>query len=141
MAAELLEVIMPPVFAAVGAYGQKVLSTAEDEAAGATVRLGQQLLSRLRRTRSRTDTDTSGLDAAVVDVAANPDDADFQGALRAQVKKALAGDDPELTRDLLALFDRAGISVSASGRGAVAVRQNDGIVSTGEGATNTINRK
>ncbi|MEU4493619.1 hypothetical protein AB0F96_09190, partial [Streptomyces sp. NPDC023998] len=43
----LLGQIVPAVAAAVGAYGVSVLTRAEDEAAGATVRLGQRLLARI----------------------------------------------------------------------------------------------
>ncbi|MEU4497911.1 hypothetical protein AB0F96_31925, partial [Streptomyces sp. NPDC023998] len=43
----LLDQIMPAAEAAVVAYGVSVLTRAEDEAAGATVRLGQRLLARI----------------------------------------------------------------------------------------------
>ncbi|WP_230393418.1 hypothetical protein [Plantactinospora alkalitolerans] len=142
---ELLETIMPPILAAIGAYGRKVLTATEDGAANATVHLGQRLLHRLRRGRAvvePADADAgsgagAALDEAVVDVAEHAGDADFRGALRARVRKFLE-DDADLASDLAALLDAAG--VRASGAGAVAVQQNSGIISTGDGATNTINR-
>lgn len=54
---------------------------------------------------------------------------------------ALAGkdgvDDPTLAADLTQLLEAAGVRVSASGAGSVAVGHNEGIVSTGDQATNT----
>ncbi|WP_238007493.1 hypothetical protein KZZ52_18855 [Dactylosporangium sp. AC04546] len=130
---ELLDVIMPAVLAAIGAYGQKVLTAAEDGAASATVGLGRRLLERLRRGRPAIGT-------AVAEVAAEPGDAGRAAGLREQVRAALAGDDPELARDLRALLAGAGVTVTATGDRSVAVAHNDGIISTGDGATNTIHR-
>jgi hypothetical protein len=127
----LVDAVMPPLLAAIGAVGRKVLTVAEDATADATVRLGQRLLARLRGTR---------LDEAVTDVADRPGDDDFNHALRAQVKKALAEGGPLLADDLRELLATAGVRVSAAGAGSVAVQHNEGIVSTGDGAANTVNR-
>lgn len=54
---------------AVAAYGVGVLSRAEDEAAGATVRLGQRLLARILHRAS----DPASVQAAVTDLAAGPE--------------------------------------------------------------------
>lgn len=48
--------------------------------------------------------------------------------------------DPGLAADLTALLEAGGVRVSASGVGAVAVGHNEGIVSTGDRARNTIHR-
>jgi hypothetical protein len=129
----LLAAVIRPVLAAIRAYRESVLTRAEDKAADGTIRLGQRLLARLRRGQA-----TAGqLDAAVLDLAEQPDDEDFQAALRGQVKKALHTD-PELELDLRELLKSAGVHITASGERAVAVGHNEGIISTGDGATNWI---
>jgi hypothetical protein len=127
----LVDAVMPPLLAAIAAVGRKVLTAAEDTTADATVRLGQRLLARLRGTR---------LDDAVKDIADRPGDQDFDHALRAQVRKALAEGGAPLADDLRALLATAGVRLSATGPGSVAVQHNEGIVSTGDGATNTVSR-
>jgi hypothetical protein len=128
----LLAAVMKPVLAAIRAYRQAVLTRADDAAADSTIRLGQRLLARLRR-----GNDNGQLDAAVLDVAEQPGDEDFQIALRGQVKKA-AQADPELEADLRDLLKAAGVHITATGDGAVAVQHNEGIISTGGNATNRI---
>src|SRR4051812_44843964 len=112
---------MVPALAALGVIGHKVLTTVEDEAADEAVRLGHRLLTRLRR--GRDGTERLQLEAAVTDVAAAPADEDFRGALRGQVKKALAGtdgaEDPDLAADLTGILAEAGVTVTATGPGAV----------------------
>ncbi|MER8000827.1 hypothetical protein [Streptomyces sp. NPDC095613] len=71
---------------------------------------------------------------AIRNLADAPDDADFQALLRAHIKRALL-DDPALTADLARLLPAAGVAVTASGDGAVAVQNNSGVISTGSGAT------
>lgn len=80
--------IVPVIGAAVAAYGAGVLSRAEDEAAEATVRLGQRLLSRILHRAP----EPGPVEAAVGELAAAGDDADALAALRFQVRKVLAGD-------------------------------------------------
>ena len=100
MDAGLLEAVMGPIRAALGAVGHKALSEVEDE--------------------------------------------DFRSALRGQVNKALSGadglEDPGLGADLKELLDAAGVRVSAEGAGSVAVGRNEGIISTGGNARNTVHR-
>jgi hypothetical protein len=72
----------------------------------------------------------------VLDAAAHPGDRDFLAGLRAQVRKALE-DDPGLAAELTALLAVGGIVV-AGGHRAVAVHDNIGIISTGDGAVNEI---
>ncbi|MFF2928132.1 hypothetical protein ACFVTP_38095 [Streptomyces celluloflavus] len=130
----LLSQAVPAVSAAVGAYGAAVLTRAEDEAAGATVRLGQRLLERLRRNNP----DRPALDAAVTDLAEADDDPDAVAALRLRIRHALR-DSPQLRAELAALLPVPG--VETSGERTVAVGGDmTGIVSTGDGATNVVRR-
>ncbi|MGS2589256.1 hypothetical protein [Streptomyces hebeiensis] len=116
--------------AAVAAYGSAVVTRTTDSAADATVSLGRRIVQRLwRREESRDDIGT-----AIRNLADAPDDADFQALLRAHIKRALL-DDPALTADLARLLPVSGGAVTASGDGAVAVRNNSGVISTGSGAT------
>lgn len=90
---------MPAVGAAVGAYGVSVLSRAEDQAADATVRLGQRLLDRiLRRTPDR-----APIEAAVTDLAATAGDPDALAALRLRLR-GLLEENPSLAAELAALL-------------------------------------
>ena len=133
MDGSVLDAVMASLTAAVGTYGQGVLTRGEDAAAEGTVRLGQRLLARLRRGDATRDR----VDAAVADLAGNPDDEDFLVALRAQVKKALQAD-PDLGADLEDLVKSGGAVHNASGVRSVAAGPNSGIISTGDGATNRI---
>ncbi|UKY51655.1 hypothetical protein [Streptomyces inhibens] len=123
--------IVPAVGAAVGAYGVNVLSRAEDQAADATVRLGQRLLDRiLRRTPDR-----APIEAAVTTLATTDGDPDALAALRLQIRGALAAD-PSLVTELAALLPERS-AAQADGARAVAVTGNvPGIVSTGDAAIN-----
>ena len=144
MDAGLLETVMGPIWAALGAIGHKALSEAEGEAADETVQLGRRLLSRLLQRGGSRDSARPRLEAAAADVATTPGDEDFRVALRAQVKKALTGtdgvDDLEIARDLASLLDAASVRATAHGDGAAAVGHNEGIISTGNHATNRIHR-
>jgi hypothetical protein len=136
MDASTIDAVMSGLTAAIGAYGREVLVRTEETAGDATVRLGLRLLARLRRGEGKAH---AAVEEAVADVAQNPGDEDFQAALRAQVKKALSRD-PELARDLAGLLREGGVTVTAAGERAVAVGHNAGILSTGDGATNRIER-
>jgi hypothetical protein len=144
MDASLLDAVMGPIWAALGAVGHKALSEAEDETASGIVGLGRRLLARLRRRGDSTDTARPQLEAAVADVTSDPDDQDFRAALRGQVKKALTGtdgvEDQSLVADLESFLEAAGVRISAEGAGSVAVGHNEGIISTGHNARNTIRR-
>lgn len=144
MDAGLLEAVMGPIWAVLSAVGRKAVSSAEDQAADETVRLGQRLLARLHHRGESEEPARPRLEAAVADAAADPQDADFHAALRGQVRKALTGkdgvDDATLVADLESLLEAAGVRVSANGARSVAVEHNEGIISTGDGARNTIRR-
>ncbi|MFI5993904.1 hypothetical protein ACIBAC_18960 [Streptomyces sp. NPDC051362] len=126
----LVDAVMPSVTAAVAAYGANVLVHAEDTAAVETVRLGQRLLARLRRNEDV----QPRIDVAVQDLASALDDEDFLGALRAQIKKALA-EDAGLASDLKKLLTGSPVTAQATGTRSVAVTHNDGVISTGDNAT------
>src|ERR1700761_4775084 len=104
MDAGLLDAVMGPIWAALGAVGHRALSKAEDEAADETVALGRRLLSRLRHRGGSRDAVRGRLERAAADVAAAPGDEGLRSALRCQVKEALSGTDgftdPSLAADL-----------------------------------------
>jgi hypothetical protein len=120
--------------AAAGAYGQAVLTAAEDAAATSTVRLGQRLLTMFRHRASN----GGQFDAAVLDAAAHPGDPDFRVSLRAQIRKVLEAN-PGLAADLTALLAADG-NILAAGDRAVAIQRNEGIVSTGDGTVNIVSK-
>ncbi|MFI0716335.1 hypothetical protein ACH4SK_38210 [Streptomyces inhibens] len=123
--------IVPAVGAAVGAYGVNVLSRAEDQAADATVRLGQRLLDRiLRRTPDR-----APIEAAVTDLATTDGDPDALAALRLQIRGALAAD-PSLVTELAALLPEQPAAQADGTRGVAVTGNVPGIVSTGDAAIN-----
>ncbi|MGP8300270.1 hypothetical protein ACTPOK_20545 [Streptomyces inhibens] len=123
--------IVPAVGAAVGAYGVNVLSRAEDQAADATVRLGQRLLDRiLRRTPDR-----APIEAAVTDLATTDGDPDALAALRLQIRGVLAAD-PSLVTELAALLPEQSAAQADGTRGVAVTGNVSGIVSTGDAAIN-----
>lgn len=129
----LLHQVVPAVGAAVSAYGAAVLVRAEEEAAGATVRLGQRLLGRLRRRAPEPE----AIDAAVAELAEADGDEDALAALRLRIRQALMSS-PELRAELAALLPPppAGPTPGVHVSGSVT-----GIVSTGHGATNIVRRE
>jgi len=129
-----IDAMVSAIGASAGAYGHAVLTTAEDEAASSTVRLGLRLLALLRhRAGNRRQ-----VEEAVLDDASHPGDPDFRAGLRAQVRKALEAD-PSLAAELATLLEAGGITVAADDR-SVAVQRNDGIISTGDNAVNALVR-
>jgi hypothetical protein len=141
----LLDAVMGPIWAALGAIGHKALSDVEDTTADETVRLGQRLLARLLRRGRSQDPVRPALEAAAQEVAADPQQDDFRGALRGQVRKALAGADAvadlDLAADLEGILKAAGkMIIVAQGTNAVAMDNNQGNVSFGDHTTNTVNR-
>jgi hypothetical protein len=131
----LISAAVTAVAAAAGAFGQGVLTAAENQAADGTVRLGLRLLSRLRRSKVH----GTAVESAVADVARHPGDPDFTAALRAQVRNAVEAE-PDLAADLAELLKSAGVQASAIGHRSVAAPGNEGIVSTGDNAVNQVIR-
>ncbi|MFF4607594.1 hypothetical protein ACFY12_33265 [Streptomyces sp. NPDC001339] len=120
--------VVPYVTAAVTAYGSAVVTRTTDTAADATVSLGRRIVQRLWSREENRD----GLEQAIEEVAEDPQDDDAQAALRVQVRRILR-QDSELAAELAQLLPAR--SFTASGDGAVAVETNNGIISTGDGAT------
>ncbi|MFF2041375.1 FxSxx-COOH system tetratricopeptide repeat protein [Kitasatospora sp. NPDC058170] len=131
MSAEIAELVQqagPYLTAALSAYGRAVLTpaedaaedTAEDGTADATAALGRRILRAVRRRRAAPE--QAGLEAAVLDAAEDPDDAEAAAALRQQLKRALRGD-ADLRRELADLLPApaAGtVTIAASGPRSVA---------------------
>ncbi|WP_371632985.1 hypothetical protein OG693_18050 [Streptomyces sp. NBC_01259] len=117
---QLVGQIGPYLSTAVTAYGVSVLTRAEDAAVDATANLGQRILQAVWRRRGeqgRTD-----LEAAVHDVAEDPEDGDAAAALRQQIKRALR-EDAALREELARMLPAAGaesVNVTASGERAIA---------------------
>jgi hypothetical protein len=130
MDAPTMDALMAALLAAARKVGCKVLTRGEDAAADGLLGLGNRLLTRLRKVEAT----RPALDQAVQDVAQNPDDEDFEAALRAQVKKALKAD-LHLEADLGELLKAAGTVVHAEGERSVAVQHNSGIIATGDDVT------
>jgi hypothetical protein len=127
-AAALAAAAVPHVLAAIGAYGAAVASKVEEATASATVNLGGRLL---RRMLGRKES-AAAVQQAVDEVAELPGDADRVAVLRAELRRALQAD-AGLAADVARLLGEAGISVTASGPRSVAMRDNAGIVQTGDG--------
>ncbi|MFD9307215.1 hypothetical protein ACFWCB_31865 [Streptomyces sp. NPDC060048] len=121
--------ITPYVSAAAGAYGTAVFTRATDATADATLSLGQRILQRIWHREA----DRPAIRQALADTVESPDDPDFQAALRVQIRRALAAD-PGLVSDLARLLGGAGVNITASGERSVAVRDNSGVISTGDNA-------
>ena len=93
--ASLVADVSPWIIAAVGVDGQAVLTApATDEAVGAPVRLGRQILQQIFRTRGQAPPPQ-----AIADLAAEPQDPDLQAVLRVEIRKALTRD-PQLAQDI-----------------------------------------
>ncbi|WP_405804819.1 hypothetical protein OG729_06340 [Streptomyces sp. NBC_00210] len=139
----MLDQIVPAAEAAVVAYGVSVLTRAQDETAGATVRLGQRLLARILN--RGVDADADPVRATVTSLA-DADagaDRDMLALRRAELRIALREalrDSPGLADELSALLPERP-AVQADGERSVALAgNNSGIISTGDGAKNTLHQ-
>ena len=119
---------MPPVMAAISAYGAAVLVKAEGEAADATVGAARLLLQRVFGVRRAAE----AVPEPVAKVAADPASATAVAALRCAIGEALV--DPELAAEARALAAARGAVVIAAGERAVAAQQITGIAVTGDNA-------
>jgi len=86
--AQVAAEMVPFVTTALSAYGGAVLAKVEDDAADATAGFGRRLLQRVFGRRKGGEP----LPPVLAKVAANPDDADYLGTLRATIRDALEGD-------------------------------------------------
>lgn len=128
MSGDILQVVndaTPFIASAAASYGSAVLAQAQDEAANATIRAGRRILLRVFGHREADDPIAGLLD----EVAADPSDPDTVGALRRELRNALT-EDSQLVADLRAMLGGAAPAVT--------VGTNEGIISTGAAATNTI---
>jgi hypothetical protein len=86
--AALAAEVTPYATAALGAYGAAVLTKVRDELADATIGTGRRVLQRIfGRQENREE-----LPAVLEEVIENPGDADYLGALRLAIRKALESD-------------------------------------------------
>ncbi|MFE4399274.1 MULTISPECIES: hypothetical protein [Streptomycetaceae] len=126
-----MELAGPPIGAALAAYGDSVLTRAEDAAASATVGLGTRILQRVWRRRDERQREALESDVAdAVQDCANPD---AQAALRQAVRRTLR-QDPELLAELAAALPRpepSSVTVVVSGQGSIVnTGTNEGTMST-----------
>ncbi|MEV6868535.1 hypothetical protein AB0M44_47135 [Streptosporangium subroseum] len=134
--ATLAAEVSPYVTAAISAYGGAVLARAQDDAADATVGWGRRILQRIFGV---TDAPEEAPEA-VADLVSNPDNEDFQAALRVRIAKILAADAAlaQEVRGMLAQAATSTVTVTASGSRAIAAHINSGVAITGD--NNTIHR-
>jgi hypothetical protein len=132
----LLDQIVPAAEAAAVAYGMNVLARAQDETAGATVRLGQRLLTRVLHRGPEVDPVRVGV-AGLADAG---EDRHVLALRRAELTIALRNalrDSPGLADELSALLPERP-SVQAAGERSVAIGgDNYGRIYTGDGAKDT----
>jgi len=130
--AELVQQAGPYLTAAASAYGGAVLTRAEDAAADATANLGRRILQAVWRRRS--EPEQAALEAAVLDVAEDADDADAAAALRQQLRRALREDSGLLRElaDLLPAPAAGTVTITASGERSIAAH-TIGTAITGDG--------
>jgi hypothetical protein len=134
---QLLSPFLPRLLGKASEVGAKVGGAAVDAAWEHARRIWDKLRPAIEAKPAATE--------AAADVAAAPDDADAQAALRLQLKKLLA-DDPALATQLGSLLEQArGAGVVATGKGGVAageIKAQTGGVAAGiiHGGVNTTRR-
>ncbi|MFH8474128.1 hypothetical protein [Streptomyces sp. NPDC018000] len=133
----LLNQIVPAAEAAVAAYGVGVLTSAQRESAEATVRLGQRLLARILNRGA----DADPVRATVVGLADVGADQDMRALRQAELRIALRdllSSAPGLADELSALLPERPAVQAVGERGVAVGGNNSGIISTGDGAKNTL---
>lgn len=127
VAAEVTTALVPalPFLVKAGEKGMETLGEKVGEGISATA---QALWRKLWPAVKANPTAT----AAVEDVAAAPNDADFQAALRAQIKKLLVADQ-DLLAGLAQVLEAAGHPQQAANFGDGAIAQGPGAVAAGKG--------
>ncbi|MFI0960743.1 hypothetical protein ACH4S8_04915 [Streptomyces sp. NPDC021080] len=131
---QLVEQAGPYLSTAVSAYGVGVLTRAEDAAAAATANLGRRILQAVWHRRG--EQSRVALEAAVQDVADDPEDRDAAATLRQQIKRALR-EDTELRDELAEILSVASsgvANVTAYGERSIAA-QTIGTAVTGDNIT------
>ncbi|MFG2818636.1 hypothetical protein ACGFX4_04315 [Kitasatospora sp. NPDC048365] len=124
MSAEIVQLVEqagPYLTAAASAYGGAVLARAEDAAVDATANVGRRILQAVWHRRA--EPEQAALEAAVLDVAEDAEDADAAAVLRQQLKRALR-EDAGLRAEIAALLPPApaagGVTVTAVGTRSIA---------------------
>ncbi|MEV7087814.1 hypothetical protein AB0O07_18280 [Streptomyces sp. NPDC093085] len=149
----LLDQILPAAEAAAIAYGASVLTRTQDQAADATVGLGQRLLRKFLNRETGTapgsasaqtaPVQTSPVYTAVVHLAEAGADPGMLTRRRGELREALGTalrDTPRLADELASLFQAPQTSpnVHAEGDRSVAVGgNNNGSITTGDGTRDT----
>lgn len=129
----------PYMTTALSAYGGAVLAKVRDDTADATVGLGRRLLQLIFGRRH----DGEPLPVVLVDVIEDPGDADYLGALRTAIRKALEANPamlaevreilaqarPNVTGNQRARADRGGVAQNVTaGRDAFVVAKGDATI-------------
>jgi hypothetical protein len=131
--ADLAGAVLPYLSAVAAAYGTAVLDKVRDEAVDATAEATVGAGRRMLRWILRRPQVAGPVADAVQKVADNPADTDRVAVLRVVLRDALAAD-PQLAANLAALVGQAP-PILAAGPRSVAVRDNTGIVQTGDGSS------
>ncbi|MEU7739082.1 hypothetical protein [Nonomuraea sp. NPDC049158] len=144
MSGELVALVgsaSPYVVSAVSAYGGAVLARVQEEAADATVGWGRKILQRF----FGTDAEQAQVPRELERLIREPDNADFQAALRVYLAELLQ-EDAQLADDVRRMLEQAdsatgntasGNTVTASDRGVAAGRDITGSVITGDNSSIT----
>jgi hypothetical protein len=132
---DVVAAVVPYVTAAAGAYGSAVLDKVRDQAIDATINLGRQLMHRIFG-----EPLPAPVEAAVQDLAGDPQDPDRVAPIRRQIRIALEAD-PALAADVARMVQNAPIHIEALGDRSVAVEENLGIIQTGDRAQATQHRR
>jgi hypothetical protein len=132
---DVVAAVVPYVTAAAGAYGSSVVDKVRDQAVDATVALGRRLMHRIFGEPLPVP-----VEAAVQDLAGDPRDPDRVATVRRQIRIALESD-PELAADVARMIETAPVHIEAPGDRSVAVRENLGIIQTGDHAQATQHRR
>ncbi|WP_327048297.1 hypothetical protein OG320_10700 [Microbispora sp. NBC_01189] len=116
--AALVSQMWPYAAEALTAYGGAVLAKAQEDAADAAVGWGRKMLQRVFGVKTAEESPD-----VIAELVEDPEDADLQAALRARMRKLLAGD-PQMAADVARLVEQAGQQV-AVGQGQVIAQASD----------------
>jgi hypothetical protein len=112
--ATLVKDVTPSLIAALKSYRGAVLDKVNDDSADATVSLGRRLLQKIFGHKKQGE-----LPTVLAEVIDDPDDEDYQGALRAVIRKALEND-AQLLAEVREIVKAAGTTVTVGPQTATA---------------------
>jgi hypothetical protein len=112
--ATLVKDVTPSLIAALKSYRGAVLDKVNDDSADATVSLGRRLLQKIFGHKKQGE-----LPTVLAEVIDDPDDEDYQGALRAAIRKALEND-AQLLAEVREIVKAAGTTVTVGPQTATA---------------------